>query len=306
MGLKISKPRRLRWKKYSWHSTIARINEAIMLNLLKHEIKVRWAATLGWGITLALFGTTYITIFPQVEQQIKSIANWEIYQAMGFDMGTFEGFLGSTVVLFIPLVLAIYVIINSTRTLAGEEDDGTLELLLAMPLQRWQIVSAKALAMGLSTFSILAIVGAWNGWVLNMMKRVVEVDITSRQLFVAVVNAWPLILTVAMIGLFLGAYLPTQRAASITLTVFFLASYFTENFASHLESLSALRPYSIFSYFDTSAQVFREGVQAKDVLILLGLAATFFGLALFSFQRRSVTVEAWPWQRTAIPQDQSD
>ena len=270
-----------------------------MLNLLKHEVKVRWLATLGWGIALALFGTTYITIFPQVEQQIKSIANWEVYQAMGFDMGTFEGFLGSTVVLFIPLVLAIYVITNSTHTLAGEEDEGTLELLLAMPLERWQIVSVKALALGLSTFLILALVGAWNGWVLSRMKAVVEVDISAWQLFVAVINAWPLTLLVGMIGLFLGAWLPTQRAASISLTVFYLVSYFTENFASHVASLAALRPFSIFSYFDTSTRVFQEGVQAIDVLILLGMAAVFLALALFSFQRRNVTVGAWPWQRGA-------
>lgn len=272
-----------------------------MLNLLKHEIKVRWVATLGWGVVLALFGTTYITIFPQVQEQIRSIADWEVYQAMGFDMGTFEGFLGSTVVLFIPLVLAIYVITNSTHSLAGEEGEGTLELLLAMPLERWQIVSAKALALGLSTFLILAIVGAWNSWVLNEMKGVVTVDITSQQLFVAVINAWPLTLLVAMIGLFLSAWLPTRRAASVTLTVFYLASYFMNNFASHLKSLAALRPFSIFSYFDTSARVFQEGVQAQDVLILLGLALAFFGLTLFSFQRRNVTVGAWPWQRAAAP-----
>lgn len=277
-----------------------------MLNLLKHEIKSRWVATLGLGFTLALFGTTYIIIFPEVEEQVTAIAAWEIYRAMGFDMGTFEGFLGSTVVLFIPVVLAIYVIINSTWTLAGEEDDGTLELLLAMPLYRWQIVSAKAISIGLSTFLILTIVGAWNGLILNWIKPNVEIDITYQQLFIAVINAWPIILSIAMIGLFLGAYLPTHRIAAITLTVFFFVSYFTENFASHVESLSPLEPYSIFAYFDTSANVFREGVQAKDVLVLLAVAAVFFVLALLSFRRRNVTVRVWPWQRATIGDWQRD
>jgi len=271
-----------------------------MVNLLKQEIKTRWVATLGLGITLALFGTTYITIFPEVEEQIRAIADWEIYQAMGFDMGTFEGFIGSTVVLFIPIVLAIYVIINSTRTLAGEEDDGTLELLLATPLHRWQIVCAKAISIGLSTFAILAIVGAWSGLILNVIKGMVEIEVTSQQLFIAVINGWPLTLVIAMMGLFLGAYLPTQRTAAITLTVFFFVSYFTENFANHVESLSPLEPFSIFTYFDTSANVFREGVQAKDVIILFAIAVVFFVLALLSFQRRNVTVGAWPWQRGTI------
>lgn len=268
-----------------------------MLNLLKHEIRIRWFATLGWAITLALFGTTYLIIFPEVEDQVTAIANWEIYQAMGFDMGTFESFIGSTVVLFIPTVMAIYVIFNSTHTLAGEEQDGTLEILLAMPLRRWQIVSAKAIAIAISTFSILTIVGAWSGFVLHWVKSSVEIDVTYQQLFVAVLNGFPLTLVVAMAGMFLSAYLPTQRAAALTLTAFFFASYFTENFANHIESLTPLAPYSIFSYFDTSADVFREGVQASDVLILLGTAGLFYVMALLSFQRRNVTVGALPWQR---------
>lgn len=36
---------------------------------------------------------------------------------------------------------------------------------------------------------------------------------------------------------------------------------------------------------------------ASDVLILVGAAVVFFILALVSFQRRNVTVGAWPWQR---------
>jgi hypothetical protein len=77
-------------------------------------------------------------------------------------------------------------------------------------------------------------------------------------------------------------------------------SYFTENFASLVESLSPLEPFSISTYFDTSANVFREGVQAKDVLILLAAALVFYVRGLFSFRRRNVTVGAWPWQRGTI------
>ena len=271
-----------------------------MLNLLKHEIISRWVAIIGWGIGLFLFGTTYLCIFPEIEEQVTALADWSIYRTMGFDMGSFEGFIASMVVLSLPLFLGIYVIIASTHTLAGEEDQGTLEMLLAMPLHRWQIVSAKAIAISLTTFLILAIAGLGTGFVLNGIKAHVEVDVTFRQLFAAVTSGWPLTLVFIMMGLFLGALLPNRRTAAITLTVIFLASYFSENLASHVESLSPIKPYSIFSYFDSSASVFQDGVQVKDVLTLLGIAAVFFVLALVSFQRRNVTVGAWPWQRARI------
>lgn len=275
-----------------------------MFNLLKHEINSRWVAVLGWGIGLLLFGTIYISIFPEIAEQIAALAEWSIYQAMGFDVGTFEAYIGSTIVLFTPVILGIYSIITSTHTLAGEEDDGTLELLLAMPLHRWEIVCAKAMAIGLSNFLILVITGVGNGLVLNCTKANVEVDVTFQKLFIAVINGWPLTMVVVMIGLFLGAYLPNRRTAALTLTVIFIISYFSEPLAVHVESLDPIRPYSLFTYLDSSSNVFREGVQAKDVLTLLEVASVFFVLALLSFQRRNVTVGAWPWQRATISDKQ--
>lgn len=271
-----------------------------MFNLLRHELQSRIGAILGWGIGLALFGAMYTSLFPQVSEQMSALADLSIYQAMGVQLGSFEGYIGSTVVLFAPIILGIYGIITSTGTLAGEEDSGTLELVLAMPLHRWQIVTMKALAIAVATFLILVIAGAGNALVLAQIKRTVAVDVTPWRLFVAVLNGWPITMTFVMIGLFLSAYLPSRRAAALVLTVIFIASYFGENVAGLVTSLEFLKPISLFTYFDTSPSVFQQGVVAGDVLFLLLIAALFFFLALLSFQRRNVTVGAWPWQRAEI------
>lgn len=273
---------------------------AIVLNLLKHELQSRLGAIVGWSIGLILFGTLYISIFPEVGEDMASIADLSIYQAMGIELGSFEGYIGSTVVLFVPVILGIYAIITSTQTLAGEEDSGTLELLLTTPLHRWQIVSTKAIAIGIAAFLILLIAGLGNGLVLSGIKATIEVNVTPTQLLVAVLNGWPIIMAVMMMGLFFGAYLPNRRTAALVVTVIFVASYFGENLTSLVESLDFIRPLSLFAYFDSSEAVFREGVQAGDVALLLGVAAFFFVLALLSFQRRNVTVGAWPWQRPRI------
>jgi len=271
-----------------------------MLNLLKHELQSRWGAIIGWGIGLALFGAMYIAIFPEVSEQMAALADLSIYQAMGMDLGSFEGFISSSVVLFIPIMLGIYAIITSTQTLAGEEDNGTLELILAMPLHRWQILSMKAIAIAVASFLILVIAGFGNALVLDAIKATVEVDVTPMQLFVAVLSGWPITMAFLMLGLLLGAYLPNRRSAALATTVIFIASYFGENLAGFVESLDAIKPLSLFYYFDSSATVFTEGVKAADVGLLLGVAVLFFGLALLGFQRRNVTVGAWPWQRSRI------
>ena len=86
-----------------------------------------------------------------------------IYQAMGMSFGTFEGCIASTVTNLVPLSCCIYAVINGTGTLAGEEDNGRLELIVALPIPRWQIVAVKALALGIALFVILAIVGGRRG-----------------------------------------------------------------------------------------------------------------------------------------------
>jgi hypothetical protein len=67
-----------------------------MLNLLKHELLSRWVAIVGWGIGLALFGSMYIFIFPEVAEQMAGLAGLSIYKAMGIEMGTFESFIASS------------------------------------------------------------------------------------------------------------------------------------------------------------------------------------------------------------------
>ena len=272
-----------------------------MLSLLVHELRSRWRGIVGWGIGLTLFGTMYITVWPQAGEQMAGLADLPIYEAMGVNLGSFEGYIASVVVLFLPLLLGIYAIITGTKTLAGEEDDGTLELILARPLGRWQIVTAKGLAISIALIMILLVAGLGNAAALAGIKTSFETAFMPMELFCVVLTGWPITMAFAMISLFLGAFTPSRRIASIVATVILIASYFGENIAGMVESLDGIRPFSLFTYFDSSATVFKEGVAASDVLVLLGVAAVFFALAVISFQQRNVTVGAWPWQRGRVP-----
>jgi ABC-2 type transport system permease protein len=162
----------------------------------------------------------------------------------------------------------------------------------------------KAIALAVAAFLILAIAGVGSALALQVVKGTTEVAVTPGQLFVVLLTAWPLIMAFMMMGLFLGAFLPNRRIAALVLAVIFIASYFGKNLAGMVESLEPIRPLSLFYYFDSSSAVFTEGVKASDVMVLLGAAAIFYVLALLSFQRRNVTVGAWPWQRGRARQHQ--
>jgi len=255
---------------------------------------------LWWSIGLIAFTALYGFVWPEAEAEMAALADMSIYRAMGINLQTFESYLGSVVLLFLPLLVGIYSIVNGTKTLAGEEDDGTLELILARPLSRTQVVSAKALAIGLTILAILVFTGLGAAAVIAAVKTNYETSLTPVQMFRAVVSGWPIVMSLAMISLFLGAFAPRRRVAAMIATVVLIVSYFGENIAGMVTSLEWLRPFSLFTYFDTTAEAFSSGPDITDVLILLAVAVVFYLLALLSFQRRDVTVGAWPWARARI------
>lgn len=272
-----------------------------MGSLLAYELRSRWGVILGWGIGLILFGAMYITIYPQAAEQMAGLADLPIYQAMGVRLGSFEDFIASTVILFVPIFLGIYALLAGTATLAGEEERGTLELLVTARLPRWQVVTAKALALSLTLLLIIVVAGAGNALTLAAIADQVETGVTGADLFLAVLGSWPLVVAILMVALFLGALLPSRRVALMVGTALFIASYFGKNIAVMVESLEWLQPLSIFSYFNATASALHEGTPPRDLAVLVAVALVFFALALASFERRDLTVGTWPWQWARPP-----
>lgn len=271
-----------------------------MFNLFKYELTSRWVAILGWGIALAAFSSMYVAIFPEIEEQMAGLAGLSIYRAMGIDVGSFAGYIASVVIQIIPIILGIYVIMTSTATLAGEEDNGTLELVVAMPLPRWQIVAMKTVALSLVVLLIMILMGLGSAFTLSAISDTVDVDVTPVQLLVALIGAYPLMLAYFGIGLFLGTITPNRRLAIVIMTVIYVGSYLMNSVAVLVEDLAWISNFSLFSYVNTTSTVFAEGLDPVNILVLLAIFAIFFAGAVFNFQRRNITVGNWFWQRSQV------
>ena len=272
-----------------------------MLSLFRYELFSRWRAVLGWGIGLAAFASMYVGVYPEMEEELAGLAGLSIYRALGMDVGSFAGFVASAVIQIMPLILGVYVIMASTAILGGEEDDGTLELLVTMPMHRWQVVTAKAAALGVVLLLILVVLGAGTAFTLSLVARVADVNVTPMQLFTGLLSAWPMALAFSMLGLLLGATLPNRRMAVTVMSFIYIGSYVIQSITRIVDSLDFLAPLSLFTYLNTSASIFEQGVNPADVAVLLVVAAVFFGLTLLSFQRRNLTVGQWSWQRGRVP-----
>ncbi|MFN2223029.1 MAG: ABC transporter permease subunit [Chloroflexota bacterium] len=279
-----------------------------MLKLLLHELRLRRVAIMGWGAGLALFGGYIIVLYPEFAEPMAAmnLEDIALYQVLGdfSDFASFTGFVSAEVLTFLPILLAIYAIVNGTGTLAGEEDNGTLEPIMALPLPRWQLIMSKAIALSLALLLIMLIVGLAMAVSFTTLPGDINTGgVTAGDLVVVALATWPLVGFFAMFSLFLGALTPNRRTASIIATVFLVFSYFANNLASMVDWLERIQPILPFYYLD-SANLMKEGPDLQNTLILLAAGAVSLLLALVFFQRRNITVGAWPWQQAQIPDTQ--
>jgi len=274
--------------------------EAIMLRLLLQEIRFRRNAIIGWAIGLTFLPAIYVGIYPQFEKDLAGlgdILDLPIYQAMGMNFGTFEDWIASTVINIVPILVAIYAVLDGTGTLAGEEEAGKLELIVALPIPRWQIVTVKAIALGIALFLILLLVAITTTIVFLAIESQIKTNLVWTDILWGLLYTWPIVMAVGMISLFLGAFAPRRRTAALIGTVIVIVSYFGSTLSSQVSTLETIQPLFLFHYLDSTAGLFETGPRASDVLFLLGVALAAFIYAIIFFQRRDITVGAWPWQR---------
>ncbi len=271
-----------------------------MFRFLVQELKFRRNAMIGWGLGLCFFPLVYIAIYPSVAEEMQGLADLEIYQAMGMSLGTFSDWVGSILIVFMPLIAAIYAITNGTGTLAGEEEDGRLEMIVTLPLPRWKIITAKAIALSFSIIMILLIVAGVSVGVFLGIEGQIETELTVTNLFTAVLSTWPLVFAMAMISMFLAAFCSRRRIASIISAIILIVSYFGSNLAGQTDVLEPFKPLFLYTYLDGTGNGVLNGQQTGDVLVLLITGVAAFALAVFFFQYRKLTVGAWPWQRAKI------
>lgn len=271
-----------------------------MLRLLWQELKFRRNAVFGWSLGLCFFPLMYIGIYPSIAEQMAGLADLEIYKVMGMSLGTFQDWVGSILIIFMPLIASIYAVINGTGTLGAEEEDGRMEMVVTLPLPRWQVVAAKAIALAVSSFIMFLVVAVVSVFVFQSIQSQIETELVAVNLFNAVLSAYPLVFAVGMIGMFLAAFAPSRRVAGSISAIILVVSYFGNNLANSTTALEPFEPFFLFTYLEGTGRAVMEGQQTGNLLVLIAIGLVSFALAVLFFERRNLTVGAWPWQRAKM------
>jgi ABC-2 type transport system permease protein len=265
----------------------------VMLNNLfgKTLRDQRWALP-GWGIGLVLLALYLAYIFPFVNRAAEMMKVLEtlppaIKNLVGKSefMATPEGFFNlQPFSILLPLLFIIFAIARGSDATAGEEERGTLDLLLANPLPRRRLVVEKSLAHGavLFMFSVvfwLAMIGC---------TRLFGISLHAGRLAAVIFSCWLLGMIFYALALACGCWRGKKKFSIGVSGGLAMITFLINAYAPMVESLRPWRVLSPF-YFYNGYNVLGNGLIPSHALLLAGLAAFFFSAALFFFSRRDLS-----------------
>lgn len=242
----------------------------------------------GYGLALFAMAVLIVLIWPSYKDSLAVIDIPEALEALlGSDLpiSTAAGFLSAEYFSWIPILLIVFAITQGTGAIAGEEGSGTIDILLAQPITRTDMVLARTLAFVLGSVAIVAF--GFVGFVVTV--PLIDIDVTLGDVFVACANMLPIAFVFYALSLWLGAVAPTRGVAVGAVIAIVTATYFCNAIGSTVDALDWLVYASPFHYYGAGLPLVR-GIDWFDAGLLLALAAVFFLVALGTFDRRDVTI----------------
>jgi len=245
-----------------------------------------------WVLSVAGVGAMYAAFWPTMDNPAmrELLENYpdELLEALNYtDIASPAGYLNATVYgLVVGLLTVVYSVSAGARSIAGDEEAGTLDLVLAHPLSRVKLglqrfaaflVSAAAISIVLLVFLLL----------LSGPARLEGISMSSYLaqhlhlfLFAALFGA---------VGFGVGAA-TGRRGLAIGVGAGFAVFGFAANgILSQIDGLEWVEGFSPFNWLNGGSPL-QNGIQTGDVLVMAGLTVVLVSLGLWAFSRRDIAV----------------
>ena len=264
----------------------------MLRNLFLKTLRDQRRSLLWWGMGIVALTSLTVAFYPAFseapdfedlfEQMPEALSRMF---AGGFtDLTSPEGFLNSQLFFFVvPLMFVIFAVLGGSAAIAGEEDAGTLNLLLTSPMRRWSVVVHKFGAVAAATLLLALLM--WMGLAAGAVA--VGMDISLMGLAAASLSTALLAVAFGTLALALGCITGARGLSAGAASAVAIAAYFLNALAPLSDALTPLQKLSPFYYF-IGADPLANGLNALHVVVLLGLTAAALGVALFTFERRDV------------------
>jgi ABC-2 type transport system permease protein len=255
---------------------------------------------LGWGVILFLLSAMSVARY-RVMYENQELLQQVLKGSGGKFVGAFtdpntltrpEGFLSLVFFAYMPLILGVFAVLAGSSLLAADEENGTLDLVLAHPISRTALFVGRLLAFGTATLAILIL--SWLGFLLAMQWSPLTVG--WGELALPYVSLLAVLLFFGTLAVLLSMVLPSRRTAAMATGMVLLVSFFLTTLARLDPDLETVARLSPLHYYQSGDAI--RGLNGWWLASLLTGAGLFAALAWWRFARRDIRVGgegAWRW-----------
>jgi ABC-2 type transport system permease protein len=248
----------------------------------------------GFAAYLVLMVAAIVSIYPSLGHNPSLTKLVQSYPGtlkafIGFggvvDYSTGVGYLGIELFsLLLPALLIAAAVMAGSRGIAGEEEQQTLDLLLANPISRTQLVLEKAAALFVLLVALAAVVFA----ALAVSTSLAGMGVSVAHLAAGVADAGLLALLFGMLALAVGAAAGKRGLALAVAGGAAAAAYLLNALGSLVGALSPLRQASPFYQYSTIDPL-RHGLAFAHATPLAATALLLVVAAVVAFDRRDLS-----------------
>jgi polyether ionophore transport system permease protein len=237
-----------------------------------------------WTLAIAGFAAWMVIVVQQTESQLATIYQSSpilkdlITKVGGGDVATNATIL-SALFAFLPLLLMAFAVTQVNRW-AADEEDGRLEMVLATPQPRLNVLLARFAALT----TVLVIMGVLTLAVTELTSLATGLKLDGGNVAAATLSMIPLGLLVAAIGFLFSGWLRT--AIDTGLLSFLLVIWFFITFVGpELNWPEGVQKLSAFYYYGTPLL---HGLSLGNMLLVLAVAVVALALASVRFMRKDI------------------
>lgn len=259
---------------------------------------------LGWGLGIASLGLLIVAFFKVFGERqgdfMKMIESYppEFLAFFGTDASgllTPGGYLGMYGFSFLPIIIGFFAVLAGSSLIAGDEERGRLDLVIAHPVGRTAFFFGRVLAFVGATVAILLL--GWLGF--SVLLGSSSLEVTWGEMALPFVSLLGQALIYGTLGLLLSQFLPARNFATILSSLVMVVGYVLSSMASlneSLESAAKLFPYTYFQGSDAFTDF-----NLTWLFALLGVSMLMTLIAWWRFVRRDIRLSGEGSFRLQIP-----
>lgn len=261
------------------------------LPLLRRQLSDSWRGLIGWSLGLAAVVGMYLPLYSTIggnpeflaiieslpPELVAALSYDQITTGAGYTQGTVHGLIGFVLV-------TIAAVAWGSSIIAGDEERGTLELVLAHGVGRTQLVLERFAAIALKLIALAVLLGL----MVLALNEPAMLELSLDGIVAGSVALLGLGLLTAAVGTMMGAIVGRRTiavgaAAGVAVLGYALNALGNQN--PDLEWMHALSPY----FWAYGAEPLANGFDPLMGL-LCGVSAVALIVAVIAFRRRDVAV----------------